>query len=113
MLAWTPLGNRARFFGRRVRLTPTIATTTSPTRTTASCHGTTPEETRGLAGSQRVVLGRHTPTSGGPEVCAAMVIPPRGWAVAPLTATSKLGTTTIRAAATVITNMTRRSQRLT
>jgi hypothetical protein len=108
----TPLGNWASALERRMRRLPTMDTTTSPTMKTASCQSANPEVTGGLAGSQRADWGRHTPTSGVPEVCAA-VVPTPGWAETPVVGPTKWGTTTRRAMAKMPTDMTRRSQRLT
>lgn len=111
-MAWTPLGNRANAEERRMRRLPTMNTTTSPTMKTASCQSAKPEVTGGLAGSQREDPGRHTPTSGDPEVCAATV-PTPGRAGPMVVEPTRWGTTTRRAMAKMPTDMTRRSQRLT
>jgi hypothetical protein len=111
-MAWTPLGNWTIALERRMRRLPTMETTTSPTRKTASCQSANPEVTGGLAGSQREDPGRHTPTTGDPEVCAATV-PTPGRAETTDVEPTRWGMTTRRAMAKMPTDMTRRSQRLT
>ena len=111
-MGWIPLGNWANARERRMRRLPMMETTTSPTMKTASCQRTKPVVTGGLAGSQRADRGRHTPTSGDPEVCAVIVATP-DWDEPPVVEPTTWGTTTKRAMARMPTDMTRRSQRLT